>query len=65
MQKVGAKHNKEKDVKRHVIQALREVLSDPDAGLAISASFGKRLRASVRSVGQHRTRDLRAFLKRA
>jgi hypothetical protein len=64
MQKVLAKNTSAKAAKRYVIQALREVLSDPDAGLALTVSFEKRLRASIRSGARGNTRDLRSFLKR-
>ena len=47
---------------RQVTAALREILSDPDRGLALRASFVSRLKKSVRSKESGRVKNLKEIL---
>ena len=50
--------------RRHVILALREILSDPDAGLTLRPEAARRLKQSLRSKQKGDVRDLRETLKK-
>jgi len=51
-------------VRRQVVAALREIFSDPDAGLALTPAFARRLRKTAVSVKSGAVTDLRIFLKK-
>lgn len=51
-------------VRRHVAAAFRELLSDPDAGLALRPAAEARLRRSVASARKGRVRDFAEVFKR-
>ena len=52
------------EIRKTVNSALRELLSDPDFGMHISAAFKRRLGRSIKSASAGRTRSLQAFLKK-
>jgi len=51
-------------VRREVASTLREILSDPDAGLTLRAGAIQRLEKSRRSKQEGRVKDLREVLKK-
>ena len=51
-------------VRREVASTLREILSDPDAGLTLRARTIQRLEKSRRSKQEGRVKDLREVLKK-
>lgn len=52
------------EIKKAVNAALREILSDPDYGLRLTAPFKRKLAQSRKEVANGRTLDLRTYLKR-
>ena len=53
----------QKEVKRQVSAALREVRSDPDFGLQPSVLLRHKLEASRRDIRAGRSRNLREYLR--
>ncbi len=51
------------EIKKAVSTALREIFSDPDYGLELSATFKRKLEASRRDIRAGRTRNLREYLR--
>lgn len=49
---------------RQVMAALREILSDPDRGLALRPDFIRRMKKSIRSKEAGRTKNLQDVLVR-
>jgi hypothetical protein len=45
-------------IRKQVISVIREIMSDPDAGLELRKSFKKRLMQSVRSKNAGRVKTL-------
>lgn len=59
------KENKiESLVRRQVVGVLREVLSDPDRGLALTQTAVKRLKKSIRSKKSGKYRSLSEVIKK-
>ena len=50
-------------VRKEVINVVREVLSDPDAGLELTSDFVRRLQKSVRDKDKGRTTSLSEIFK--
>lgn len=50
--------------RRQVVSALREILSDPDAGLVLQEKTVGRLRKSVKSKREGKTKDLTQVLQK-
>lgn len=46
-------------IRKQVIDVMREVLSDPDAGLEITPAFSRKLKQSVRAETAGRTTSLK------
>ena len=51
-------------VRRQVTSVLREILSDPDAGLLLRRKTALRLQASVRSKKEGKLKELSEVLKK-
>jgi hypothetical protein len=51
------------EIKKAVSAALREIFSDPDYGLGLTAAFKRKLEASERDIRTGRTLDLREYLR--
>ena len=51
------------EIKKAVNAALREILSDPDYVLELTAAFKRRLIRARKEIEKGRTSDLREFLK--
>ncbi|MAG12568.1 hypothetical protein CL630_02020 [bacterium] len=49
---------------RSVVAALREILSDPDAGLVLRTNMFSRIKKSVKSKKSGNTTDLKIFLEK-
>jgi len=50
-------------IRRQVIDVMREVLSDPDAGLEITPEFNRKLNQSAKAEAQGKTTPLEKIFK--
>ena len=63
MAHLATKQQSHQETRREVIAVLREILSDPDAGLALRADFVRRLKRSIRSSEKGHYKPLSTILE--
>jgi len=54
----------QKETRKQVAGAFREILSDPDFGATLRPELIRRLQKSIRSAKKGKSSDLRAFLNK-
>jgi len=47
-----------KQIRGQIIEVMREVLSDPEAGLEVTPEFGRKLKQSIKAEAQRKTTPL-------
>ena len=63
MARIATKRNFSQETRRQVIAVLREILSDPDAGLALRTDFVQGLKRSIQAKKQGHFKALSTVLE--